>query len=149
VTWKVQFIKIWKLRFLTICGDTCDEPNLKKIREGQVHKCWKFGSLDMEWPILFSGCLCWIWLMFMISNFRRVLNVVFFLLGDSPAYEFYVPTFRNTLFHLHRRCKQPTAYEDGTVCFETSAHKIQTPGNHPKERLQYNWCVCCKCTFPC
>jgi hypothetical protein len=22
-------------------------------------------------------------------------------LGDSPASEFYVPTFRNTLFHLH------------------------------------------------
>jgi hypothetical protein len=33
----------------------------------------------------------------MISNFRRVLNVVFFILGDSPASEIYVPTFRNTL----------------------------------------------------
>jgi hypothetical protein len=31
----------------------------------------------------------------LISNCRRVLNVVFFLLGDSPASEFYVPTFRN------------------------------------------------------
>jgi len=38
----------------------------------------------------------------LISNFRRVLNVVCFLLGDSPASEFYKPTFRNTLFHLHR-----------------------------------------------
>jgi hypothetical protein len=35
-----------------------------------------------------------------ISNFRRVLNVVFFLLGDSPASEFYVPTFRNTLISI-------------------------------------------------
>jgi len=33
----------------------------------------------------------------LISNFRRVLNVVFFLLGDSSASEFYMPTFRNTL----------------------------------------------------
>ena len=33
----------------------------------------------------------------LISNFRLVLNVVFFLLGESPASEFYVPTFRNTL----------------------------------------------------
>jgi len=33
----------------------------------------------------------------LISNFRRVLNVVVFLLGDSPAFEFYVPTFRNTV----------------------------------------------------
>jgi len=43
---------------------------------------------------------------FSISYFRRVLNVVFFLLGDPPATELYVPTFRNTLFHLYRRCKQ-------------------------------------------
>jgi hypothetical protein len=33
-------------------------------------------------------------------------NVVFFLLGDSSASEFYLPTFRNTLFHLHRWCRE-------------------------------------------
>jgi hypothetical protein len=33
---------------------------------------------------------------FLISNFRRVPNVVCFLLGNSPASEFYMPTFRNT-----------------------------------------------------
>jgi len=27
---------------------------------------------------------------------------LFFLLGDSPASEFYMTTFRNTLFHLYR-----------------------------------------------
>jgi len=26
-----------------------------------------------------------------------------FLLGNSPASEFYMPTFRNTLFHLRRQ----------------------------------------------
>jgi hypothetical protein len=36
----------------------------------------------------------------LISNFRRVLNVVCFLLGNSPEAKFYMPTFRNTLFHL-------------------------------------------------
>ena len=36
----------------------------------------------------------------------------FFLLGSSLASEFCMPTFRNTLFHLHR---QVSAYEDGTV----------------------------------
>jgi len=35
--------------------------------------------------------------LFFISNFRRVLNAVCFLLGNSPASEFYIPTFRNTL----------------------------------------------------
>jgi len=33
----------------------------------------------------------------LISNFRRVLNVVRFFSGDSPAYEFYMQTFRNNL----------------------------------------------------
>jgi len=40
---------------------------------------------------------------FLISNFRRILYVVCFLLGNSPASEFYVPTFWNTVFHLHRQ----------------------------------------------
>jgi hypothetical protein len=52
-----------------------------------------------------------------------------------------------SLFHLHRRCKQVlpayTAYEDGTdrQCSETLAYKIQTPGNHPKERIQDVICL--------
>jgi hypothetical protein len=37
------------------------------------------------------------------SNFRLVLNVVCFLLGNSPASEVYMPTFRNTLAHLQRQ----------------------------------------------
>jgi len=35
--------------------------------------------------------------LFLISNFRCVLNVECFLLGNSPASEFYMPIFRNTL----------------------------------------------------
>jgi len=31
-----------------------------------------------------------------------------------------------------------SAYEDGTECSETSAYKIQTPGNHPKESIQHS-----------
>ena len=38
--------------------------------------------------------------LFFISNLRRVLNVVRFLLGNSPASEFYLPTFRNTVCTL-------------------------------------------------
>jgi len=34
---------------------------------------------------------------FVISNFRHVLNVVCFFLGNSPVSEFYMPTFWNTL----------------------------------------------------
>jgi hypothetical protein len=32
----------------------------------------------------------------LLINFRSVVNV-FFLLGDSPAFEFSVPTFRNNV----------------------------------------------------
>jgi len=62
-------------------------------------------------------------------------SFVFFLLGDSPASEFYTPTFRNTLFHLHRPLTPPMKMEQ---CSDTSAYKIQTPGNHPKERIQHS-----------
>jgi len=51
------------------------------------------------------------------------MNVAFFLLGNSAASEFYC-----ILVHM--------IYEDGTECSKTSAHKIQTPGNRPKEWLQ-------------
>jgi len=37
-----------------------------------------------------------------------------------------------------------TTYEDITECSETSAHKVQTQGNHPKERLHHHtfwYCV--------
>jgi len=37
---------------------------------------------------------------FLISDFRHVLNVIFVLLGDSLVSEFYVPTFQNTLLVL-------------------------------------------------
>jgi hypothetical protein len=56
---------------------------------------------------------------FLISNFRRVLNVLFFLLRDPRRRNFICPRFRTLcLFHLHRQCKQDesayTAYADGT-----------------------------------
>ena len=85
---------------------------------------------------------------FLISNFRLVLNVVCFLLGNSPASEFYMPTFMNTLFHLHRQvgvewlgwemsfCTYLSMKMEQTECSETSAYKIQTPENCPEESIQ-------------
>jgi len=68
---------------------------------------------------------------FLISNFRHVLNVVCFLLGNSQAPEFYMPTFRNTLLHFHGPMKM-----EQTACSKTSAYKIQAPGNYPEESIQ-------------
>ena len=49
------------------------------------------------------------------NNFadRNMSTVVFFLLGDSPASEFYIPTFRNTLFHLHSSREQHLRHDEG------------------------------------
>jgi len=47
-------------------------------------------------------------ILFLILNFRRVLNVVCCLLGNSLASEFYMPTFRNTTHPSYL-----SAYEDG------------------------------------
>jgi len=69
----------------------------------------------------------------MILNFRHVLNVVCFLLGNSPASEFLMPTFRNALFHLHKQVGMKIKQRK---CSEMSAYKIQTPGNHPEESIQ-------------
>jgi hypothetical protein len=66
--------------------------------------------------------------LFLISNFRYVLNVVCFLLGNSSASEFYIPTFRNTL-------SVPSSMEQREYS-ENSAYKIQTPGNCPEESIQ-------------
>jgi hypothetical protein len=76
--------------------------------------------------------------LFLISNFRRVLNVVCFLLGNSAASEFYVPMFQNTLSHRHRRVgTYPPMKMEQTECSETSAYKIQTLGNYPEESMQH------------
>jgi len=41
--------------------------------------------------------------LFLISNLRRVVNIVFFLFGDSPSLNFMCRRFRTLcLFHLHR-----------------------------------------------
>jgi hypothetical protein len=57
--------------------------------------------------------------------------------GLFPASEFYMPTFRNTLFCHHNQVGvHLPAYEDGTECSETSAYKIQTLRNYPEEYIQ-------------
>jgi len=79
-------------------------------------------------------------ILFLISNCRRVLNVVFFLLGGSLAPEFYVPTFWNCL-SVRPSQFTPHMKMGLIVCSETSAHKIRTPRNNPKERIRMRSCL--------
>jgi len=48
---------------------------------------------------------------------KKVYNI---LLGDSPASEFYVPMFQNTLSHCHRPCEQ----EESEVSNQEEAKEI-------------------------
>jgi hypothetical protein len=75
---------------------------------------------------------------FLISNFRHVLNVLCFFLGNSRASEFYMPTFRDTLSVTSSWANRYTPMMmERTECSETSAYKIQTPGNYPEESIQH------------
>jgi hypothetical protein len=148
-----------------------------------------------EWLLLIIIIIIIITISWIHEQDVELINFdVCFLLGNSPAPEFYMPTFRNTLFHLRRKCEErtrfekcwgrnppqpvsvlapaptlslsflmaqaifeptifpvytptflkpntfythPPAYEDGTECSETSACKIQAPGNYPEESIQH------------
>jgi hypothetical protein len=73
------------------------------------------------------------------ESIEEMLDVLFFLLGDSWRLNYIYRLF-GTLSHLHRRCKllTPPLKMEQTECSKTSAHKIQTPGNHPKEIIQHS-----------
>jgi hypothetical protein len=98
---------------------------------------------DVKYLVLPAIITRRIWVIFcLISNFRRVLNVVFFLFGWIPSvWIFYADVSEHSiLFRLRRWCKQEER-EDGTECYETSSHKIQKTEIHPKERIQVTFCL--------
>ena len=67
----------------------------------------------------------------LISNFRRDLNIVYFLLGISPASNCSWPTFRNP---VSVPSSKPLKMEL-TQASETSAKYNLTPGKYPKEHI--------------
>ena len=86
----------------------------------------------------------WIYLSFLISNFRRVLNTVCILLGISSASDCFLPTFRNPLSVPSSRagCRVVhilhPALEDGTDRGFRNVGKPQSDaGEIPKEYIQY------------
>jgi hypothetical protein len=59
-----------------------------------------------------------------------------FFLGNSPASGYYMPTFRNTICSIYTDLPMKM---ERMECFETSAYKIQTPGNYPEENIQQSY----------
>jgi hypothetical protein len=81
----------------------------------------------------------------LISNFRRFQYVVCFLLGNSPkVWILYADVSEHSVCSIAIGMKvliiiniiYLLVYEDGTECSETSAYKIQTPGNYSEENIQ-------------
>ena len=68
---------------------------------------WRLHIWPCAW--LFTGKGCWL-LLLQISSFRRDLNIVYVLLGISPASMYNMPT---------------------------SAYHTLTPGKYPKEHIQW------------
>jgi hypothetical protein len=91
VLWTFR-VFLFLLSFLSSCPSVSNEHSV-------IHSTAKFTKYFKQLKVNNFN-------LFLIWNFRCVLNVVFFLFGDSPASEFYMPTFRNTLFHLHRRLQR-------------------------------------------
>ena len=77
-----------------------------------------------------------------LRNFFYCLYFPFavcFLLGNSPASEFHMPTIRYTLFLLHMRaCTYPQMKIEQTECTESLAYGIQTPRNYPEESIEHS-----------
>ena len=66
-----------------------------------------------------------------------LLYVICFLLGNSTASEFYVPTFQNA---LSVPSSQAPVKMEGTECSKTLAYQIQTLGNYPEESTRHSEC---------
>jgi len=76
----------------------------------------------------------------LISDFRRDLNIVYFLLGISPASDCSWPTFQNSVWVPSSKAgctvyTQPLKMElmQGS---ETSANYNLTLGKYPEENIQ-------------
>jgi len=62
---------------------------------------------------------------FLISDFRHVMNIVFFLLGDSPTSEFCVDVSEHYLFHLHLSLGNSPGYEFYVPTFRNTLSLFQ------------------------
>ena len=79
-----------------------------------------------------------------ITSFELNLPCCMLSFGWFPGvWILYADVSEHCLFHVHRqvgartRTYLPMKMEQ-TECSETSAYKIQTPGNHPKESIQHS-----------
>ena len=116
-----------------------------------------FIAFSYQWEIVYNRIVfnaSWI-LFWILSQIRDTESVHWWGIISHVRFVFCILSFgwflgvwilcadvsEHSIFHLHKWWRwwfAYTAYEDWTECSETSAHKIQTPGKHPKERIQHS-----------
>ena len=72
--------------------------------------------------------------------YMRTYNWILSLRRIAGVWILCADVSEHFLFHLNRPCEQGLFTRPMKIgqCSETSAHKIQTPGSHPKERTQHS-----------
>jgi len=118
------------------------------IHEDASVLCWEGGRLQLQHGnrpysmkillVFFITSRQILW--FSISNFA-MFPMLYSLLWVIPGRLTFICRHFGThcLFQLRRWCKLLTTpmKMEQTVCSETSAPKIQTPGNHPQQRIKH------------
>ena len=90
----------------------------------------------MIWLVFLQLDLCSIPPTASQPNVEIINTIVLSLVGNSPAAEFMCRRFGTLCFIFVLGVS--TTPMKMKQCSETSAHKIQTPGNPPKERIQHS-----------
>ena len=81
----------------------------------------------------------WLQINYILICFGLFFLVVFFLLGVSAACEFFsADILEHSVYSISEVVWTRSHDLWLTECSETSTDKIQTPGNHPKERIQHS-----------
>ena len=119
----------------------CGRPDQVRFLSATMRISTKLTNLTLKcsWPVCNQATLSWTRriILFLISSFRRVQNVVCFLLGDSPASDLYMPTFRNTL-------SVPSSKADGTDGVFRNVGIYKSDAGESPKRKQTIILFCCK-----
>jgi hypothetical protein len=137
-----HFIQFWKCvcssQASVILSYKCCLLFLVPILHIQFHACDMSGNRENNFYedgiLSMHACACAC--VHTCTHTNLIGNIVCFLLRNSLGSEFYMPTF--CLFHLHRQIPNPPVKVEQMECYETSAYKIQTPGNYPEESIQHS-----------
>jgi hypothetical protein len=102
-------------------------PTVESITKLVIKKHHKISHKSVQWD---PSCCTW--------NDKKLTTAFLyaFFWVIPQCLNFICQSFRTLcLFHLQR---QVGSKLEQTVCSETSAHKIQTPGNYPQESIQHS-----------